>query len=260
MPVSLPQLLDRPIRWHDWLTDHSVRDLLSDLQANIVKGHGRDHTGNIFVSFQGMPPDDIAALLRRLAPLVTSALEQLREVDAYRTTRVDGGVVCLFLARGAYDKLGTPPGRRPGDAAFQAGMRQRGQLPQLTFAGLPPIPGLNDPSPDHWGEAAWAVGNPEPDAMILVADDDTGRVTAGLEALEELLGGTGARVLGVERGEAQRRRQLGGNPKGEGLEHFGYVDGRSQPLFLQEDVEAEARAVWDPAFPPSQFLVADPGG
>jgi Dyp-type peroxidase family len=45
----------------------------------------------------------------------------------------------------------------------------------------------------------------------------------------------------------------------EGVEHFGYVDGRSQPLFLAEDVEREARSTWDPAFPPAQFLVKDPG-
>lgn len=96
MSGSLSQLLAKPIRWQDWLTDRDVHALLSDLQANVLKGHGRDHTGNIFVSFEGMPADAVARLPRRLAPLVTSALRQLREVDAYKATRVPGGrVVCL---------------------------------------------------------------------------------------------------------------------------------------------------------------------
>jgi deferrochelatase/peroxidase EfeB len=254
-------LLEKPIRWHDWVSSPGLHGLLGDMQANILKGHGRDHTGNIFVSFAGMQADGVAKLLRHLAPLVTSALHQLREVDGYKATKMPGGrVVCLFLARGAYEKLGTEDGKRPADAAFRAGMRARGQLPQIPFAGLPPLPGLNDPPAGQWGGGAWEASKPEPDAMILVADDDADRVTMGLEAIEQVLNGSGAAVLGVERGLAQRRKQAGGNPKGEGIEQFGYVDGRSQPLFLQEDVDAESKAVWDPAFPPKQFLVRDPGG
>lgn len=53
------------------------------------------------------------------------------------------------------------------------------------------------------------------------------------------------------------------NARGEGIEHFGYVDGRSQPLFLTEDVDAEKNNtdginVWNPAAPLSQVLVPDP--
>ena len=45
-----------------------------------------------------------------------------------------------------------------------------------------------------------------------------------------------ATVVGEETGLGQR------NGNGDGIEHFGYVDGRSQPLFLTEDVEAERDA------------------
>ena len=48
------------------------------------------------------------------------------------------------------------------------------------------------------------------------------------------------------------------NPAGDGIEHFGYVDGRSQPLFLKDEVDKEPREHWDPAFPLSNVLVADP--
>ena len=255
---DLSSILARPIRWQDAKHDNGLSRMLHDLQANILKGHGRDHTGNVFVSFAGMPPPAIAGLLQSLAGLVTSAFKQLSATEAYKQSGVDGGAVyCVFLARGAYERLHTPASRRPGDPAFQAGMRARGQLPQLQFGGLPPLAGLNDPPHAQWG-TGWGPDAPEPDAMVLVAGDTTSQVTLGLETIEQVLNGTGARVMLVERGEAQRRKQAGGNPKGEGLEHFGYVDGRSQPLFLQEDVDAEAKAVWNPAFPPSQFLVHDP--
>jgi Dyp-type peroxidase family len=261
LPNTLDQLLSRPIKWASWNKDPSTRDFLIDLQANILKGHGRDHTGNVFISFAGMKTEAIKGLLHRLTPLITTALEQLREATAYRNTRVSGGrIACFFLARGGYEKLAIKAAKWPSDLAFQEGMRARGRLPQIKFDGNVTLPGLNDPSPADWDGGPWAKDNPEPDAMILIADDNANLVTEGLEAIEAVINGTGARVLGVERGEAQRRKQPGGSPKGEGIEHFGYVDGRSQPLFLEEDVLNEPRDKWDPAFPPSQFLIADPGG
>ena len=258
---TVQSLLSHPIRWHDYTSDANLRTLLSDMQANILKGHGRDHTGNIFISFDAMRPAAIAALLQKLAPSVSSALGQLRGAEAFKTFRIDGGrLVCLFLSVSGYRKLGVAEAALPPDPAFRAGMRARGTAPTVQFDGLPPIPGLNDPPATQWGGGPWDHDKPAPDAMILVADDSTDGVTRSLELMEALLNGSGARVLGVDRGEAQRRRQAGGNPKGEGLEQFGYVDGRSQPLFLTEDIEAEPRTKWDPAFPPAQFIVADAGG
>ncbi|MFC0410885.1 Dyp-type peroxidase [Roseomonas elaeocarpi] len=267
MPQDAPiakgvaDILATPIRWHDAKHDPNLNVMLCDLQANILKGHGRDHTGHVFVSFHGMTPAAIADVLRGLAPRVKTALEQLTSTEHYKMTGEDGGtVICVFLARGAYGKLQLPAMRRPKDPAFVAGMRARGQLPKLQFVGIPGgLDGLNDPPQSQWG-TGWGDEMPEPDAMILVAGDTTDQVTQGLQEVEALLNGTGASILTVERGEAQRRRQPGGNPKGEGLEHFGYVDGRSQPLFLQEDIAAETGMRWNPAFPPSQFVVPDPGG
>jgi Dyp-type peroxidase family len=73
------------------------------------------------------------------------------------------------------------------------------------------------------------------------------------EILRRLSGS--ARVLGEERGRPV--------VDGRGIEHFGYVDGRSQPLFLTEDVNDEratkdGTTVWDPAFPLGQVLVPEP--
>lgn len=68
----------------------------------------------------------------------------------------------------------------------------------------------------------------------------------------------GVTELGRERGLSQI------NANGDGIEHFGYVDGRSQPMFLNEEIEDErlsndGTTVWDPAFPLSRAIVPDPG-
>ncbi|MBW6526578.1 Dyp-type peroxidase [Sphingomonas sp. RHCKR7] len=259
---KLDDILSKPVRWRDWDQNASLLAFLSDLQANILKGHGRDHTANIFLGFGGMSRDQIAELLRRLSFLTTSALDQLRAAEAFKLTGVSGGrIVCVFLARGAYAKLGVDDGKVPGDAAFRAGMRARGKLPSLRFKGIPvDFPPLGDADPSQWDHGGpWSQANPEPDAMLLVADDSAEMVDASIFAVQRVLNGSGCRVLGIDKGLAQRRRQSsGGNPKGEGIEHFGYVDGRSQPLFLEEDLDAEPHARWSPRFAPSQFIQADP--
>ncbi len=254
--TDLNTLLQSPIRWTMQAADPDMRHFLRDLQANILKGHGRHFTGNIFVSFEGMGAQSVARLLRDLSGYVTSALQQLCTARSSAGPGFDGGPVrCLLLGAGAYRALGNLA-TMPGDAAFQAGMRARAAT-------------LADPPASEWGEGAWRPGNPAPDAMILLANSSFEAVTQDLEAAEGWLNGSGARVLGVERGRAQFRTFRPGGPA-EGVEHFGYVDGRSQPLFLAEDLEREAAAYaaepalagadtgFDPAFPPSQFILPDP--
>lgn len=259
--ASLKHLLDAPIKWKEWPTSTPMLAFLSDLQANILKGHGRDHTANVFVSFAGMPQEAIRGLLATLSFLTTSALEQLRAAEAFKATGVSGGrVVCVFLARGAYGKLEVPGHDTPRHPAFRAGMRARGQLPTLRFKDIPvDFKGINDPAPEDWETCgAWAPGKPEPDAMVLIADDDAGLVDAGVDLIRSVAETAGATILGIDVGLAQRRKQDGGHDKGEGIEHFGYVDGRSQPLFLAEDLDGEAQDHWSAAFKASQFIVGDP--
>jgi len=244
----LQNVLATPIAWTTSASNNEVKALLMDLQTNIVKGHGRDHTGHIFISFATMRPSAVASVLRSILPMIPSALDQLQEAETYKATGKGGRrIVSLFLAAGAYRALNVPEDQWPSDAAFRAGMRAS----QTKLA---------DPPPTAWGQGAWTPGNPPPDAMILVADDSDDHVTAGLQDIQLVLNGTGVRVLGEERGHAFRRRQDPANPKGEGMEHFGYADGRSQPLFLAEDVAAEVKNIWNPAFPPAQFIVSDPAG
>ena len=258
---NLDQMLDGQITWKNWPTDADLLAFLSDLQANVLKGHGRDHTANVFISFGKAAEGDVREMLTKLSYLTTSALEQLRSAEAFNATGVSGGrVVCVFLGRGAYDKLGVPDAERPANPAFREGMRARGQVDPLNFKNIPvPFAGINDPKPADWERyTTWDPKNPEPDAMVLIADDDAALVDVGVDLIKTLVEASGCTVLGVDVGLAQRRKQNGGNPKGEGIEHFGYVDGRSQPLFLTENLADEPQTRWSAAFKASQFIVGDP--
>jgi Dyp-type peroxidase family len=249
---SLSDLLSTPIDWTRAATEPEMQDLLGELQANILKGHGRHHTGHVFLSFQGMAPAAVAALVRTLGRACTSAYAQLRTNKRY-PPYLDGGVVrCMFLSARGYKALGVTP---PAGEAFGAGMAARQSV-------------LHDPARADWDPAGWR--EQAPDAMFLVADADANAVTRDLSGW---LNGTGARILVIERG-LQQTRQFRPGGDAEGVEHFGYVDGRSQPLFLTEDIAREAQDVaaetadpvhpgapkWDFRFNPSQFIVADPHG
>jgi Dyp-type peroxidase family len=252
--ATLDTLLDSPITWRDAATNPEIKAFLDDLQANILKGHGRKHSGHIFLSFAGMAPKDVAALIRALGQHCTSAYKQLRS-NKKLPPHIDGGSVrCLLLSASGYRALGNGV-QIPEGGAFQAGMEARQSI-------------LGDPARADWNAVGWRNG--APDALFLVADADPESVTADLEAMEGWLNGTGANILVVERGFQQTRSFRPGKP--EGVEHFGYVDGRSQPLFLTEDSDVENIPVdpagtlpsqkkhWSPIFKPSQFIVPDVNG
>lgn len=244
-PTPIDELLKRPIAWKSWHMDPTVRRLLSSLQANIVKGHGREHTRNLFWSFQGADQQELRAAVRRIGRVMPSALDQLDAAEIFKTTGQSGGpVLCFFLRPSGYAALGAAD-KAPANPAYVAGMQTRGPDPAIN----PPI---NDPKLTDWQpEFQGAI-----DAMLLVAADSEAEVEHSAGRWKARMISAGATLVGAENGVAIKRKVA---EKFEGVEHFGYVDGRSQPLFLAEDVEREARAHWDPAFPPSQFLVKDPG-
>jgi Dyp-type peroxidase family len=92
---------------------------------------------------------------------------------------------------------------------------------------------------------------------VLAADETEGKTAALAGKLKELIVDAGGKVVHVQHGKALK------NARGDGIENFGYVDGRSQPLLLQEDIVAESAADgtsrWLPDAPLEQALIQDPG-
>jgi Dyp-type peroxidase family len=94
-------------------------------------------------------------------------------------------------------------------------------------------------------------------AMILVAHDDVSELSGRLSLLR-------VRVADFAEISSEFGMKIY-DEAGRGIEHFGFVDGRSQPLFFSKDVKqdsqlARGRRQWDASAGPSLILIKDPLG
>jgi Dyp-type peroxidase family len=239
MPTTSEIDLQASLAWTTAEGDNLV--MLQTLQGNILKGHGRNEVAIYFLKFDQTEVAATKRALRELANFhLTSAFRQLRDAATFKETGKSGGpVVFFFLSSQGYKTLNLEAAA-PEDPIFSAGM----QASQSA---------LKDPPVGQW-EAPFQQ---KIDAALLVgADIESKLLTKGRE-IAAVLKEAGITILHSQRGTALRNR------KGEGIEHFGYVDGRSQPLMLKEDIDAEVTGsgtgAWNPAFPLSAVLVKDRG-
>jgi Dyp-type peroxidase family len=237
MPISL----NAPLAWTKANTDEEL--MLQNLQGNILKGHGRDFTANIFFKLDPTKPLESKRMLRTLATYhLTTAHKQLLDANAHKASGVDGGPFAhLALSSKGYEALGLAASA-PADTDFQNGMKHASS-----------IAALKDPPVTSW-EAPFQQ---DIHGVVLVADVTEALTGALAAAVKELIEDAGGTIVHVQHGKAVR------NVAREGIEHFGYVDGRSQPLLLQEDIDDEIATAggsrWNPSFPLKTVLVKDPG-
>ena len=234
MTVSLEE------RSLDWKAPGAAATL-DLLQPNILKAHVRNNLAVPLLSFT-----DAAGAKRFLRKLedkhMKSAKQHLEEVEAYKADERKRGTtyVGVALSFEGYAALGIPANHRPADPSFRRSMSD--PVTRQT---------LGDPSLSTWDEPYR-----EPiHAIVLIGDAREASVSAKRAAIHI---DPSVTLVGEETGLFQR------NEDGDGIEHFGYVDGRSQPLFLKQDIEEErattdGTTVWDPAFPLKQILVREPG-
>lgn len=238
------------------------RPMFEKLQANILKSHGRNVEKHIFLKFTAAPADVRNWIRTKIAPAVLSAarqFDQSRQRDA--DDNFDGGLVTLFfLSADGYRYLGLNP-RQFGSSAFRKGMKDQGDNLIDAIFGT----GNKDPKPNRW-EAGY---RDTVHAMVQLGDDpeDETRLLNSVELLKAQAAGI-ATILAVETGRALRRTVDDGvNPKRvEPIEHFGYFDGISQPIFTKEDLEKyysdgkgiDAPTNWDPGASLDLVLADDP--
>ncbi|GAB2766015.1 hypothetical protein [Streptomyces bullii] len=252
-------------------TKEAVRAVLGDLQGNILKSHGRDHSRHLIITFKTDTPEQrgkARAFLTGLVELglVTSALQQWHEAQAYRdvkeTIRGNGAIadkdvtallksvsetfVGVMLSADGYRALRLDE-CMPDDPSFLAGAKARVDV-------------LKDAPVTQWEENFQGTFH----ALVIVADDVTERLEIRVAELKILLGDLCVRV-GEETGTAMRLNANGEeDPSAPVREHFGFVDGVSQPLFYARDID-KARTLqggidqYDPSAPLDQVLVEDPG-
>jgi Dyp-type peroxidase family len=231
------------------------QNMLRNLQGNILKGHGRNFSVHIFLQFKS-DPQRVRNWVRGFEEhYVTSTQRQLKEADEFRTYGVPGRLFSnFFLSAKGYEALGYTREDLTGGFVEKPAVIDGHEVVNIKFVdGMAAAQHeLNDPAPETW-EAAYQGRQIE--AMILLADNDEAFLLRQARRLIDAAQVV-ATVLTVERGRVMR------NHRAESIEHFGYVDGRSQPLFFQTDLEAEAKAGgihrWDPSAPLDLVLVADP--
>jgi len=243
-----------PVELTDTCIDYKAekyQTMLANLQGNILKGHGRDYSVHIFIRFTA-EPHAIEPWMRDFAEqYVTSTRKQLDESESYKTKSVPGGLFGnFFLTSTGYEKILSFMKDNVA-ARFQERMGVSVTFRDGMEAGRSE---LNNPHPSTWDES---YRGQRIHAMILLADDDQKRLQAEEQSVRNSLAGI-ADVLTIEHGAVLR------NKDDRAIEHFGYVDGRSQPLFFKQDIDDEARVSdinrweWDPAAPLELVLVPDP--
>ncbi|KAM3090424.1 Dyp-type peroxidase [Phormidesmis sp. 146-35] len=248
-------------------TEQQYQDVLQDLQGNILKGHGRNNSVQIFLTFPDTRENrsQLAALRQGIAQFaaeITSAKKQSDDADAWRGKRIDGGVFVHFsLSSSGYEKLGFPDSRQPKGV----NLRNRAR-PNLTNLGNDYADVFQDGMKTRQYAlldspvSAWEPGfQTEIDALIiLAANNETALSNKESEVIQNLKDIT--TVAAIERSQTKRQK-FPNSPKERVLEHFGFVDDIAQPLFLKKDLsKAEATAKKLFSAPLNLVLVPDPLG
>ena len=228
-----------PIEINNPLNDINPGDeeleFMRNLQANILKGHGREHVALLFLAVN--KKDLARSFLQQFQ--VTTALEQLEATKEFKRTGTPGGLIRLaFLSKAGLDvfERGTPFG-----GLFAAGMAADADV-------------LDMGTTESWQDQL----KQRTDVLLLLAHESVDELAKVLAALTKEFEATESfSVIFVQAGNALK------NSDSEGIEHFGYVDGRSQPLMLESDIRTERKLKggidhYDPSAPLSQFIVQDP--
>jgi Dyp-type peroxidase family len=233
--------LRQPLTWTTAKGDAST--MLDQLQPNILKPHVRDRLSVLLVQFGDAATGRafLSGLVKATDPaLMKSARAALEETLAFKESGQPGTpYVGVGLSFAGYKALEIERAKTPSDPSFRRGMRAAATLRTLT-----------DPPVSKWEEAY----QDEIHAIVLIGDKTAVPMQRRRREILARLRDS-ATVLWEEHGRPVA-------PGHRNIEHFGYVDGVSQPLFLTEDIDAErakgATKFWDPAFPLEQVLVAEP--
>lgn len=211
--------------------------LLVNLQANIIKGHGRNFARHLFFRLDPLKSDLARQWIAEFAMnRITSAKKQLEDSRDLKLGEItDGGTVfTLSLSSSGYDALALTA-FKPTHPPFVNGMKSR--------AGF-----LGDDL-NTWDENLQGTV----DLLIIIADDNS----------QNLHNTTSDIILEVSSFATLLLDQKGNVLKmkgGTGIEHFGYADGISQPIFLADEIKRqENNSEWKDATDTSLLLLPDPG-
>ncbi|MFT3825858.1 MAG: Dyp-type peroxidase [Chitinophagaceae bacterium] len=210
-------------------------ELLRNLQSHILVHHGRDYAWHVLLKFDKANKEEWRKSIAGYAAGITAAFKQHVDIAKRKLDKThDGGIVKgLYLSMSGYKALGLDDiWAAQENNAFAQGMAKRANM-------------LGDPVSEEW-EVQYARGI---DLMILLADDKQEDLEMAMEEVKKVFAGC-CSAIDVQKGEMLR------NDAEEGIEHFGYVDGISQPQFL---ASYQPGTVYNDAARTDILLVEDPG-
>jgi Dyp-type peroxidase family len=241
------------------LDDPEAESFMEGIQGNIIKGHGRDFTRHILLRMTGDPQAVRRWIVDFAAQRVTSAAAARRSTDAWKAQEGPGEPFAMFLlSPDGYRHLGFTDAQLPAPSGpfsapgheqyFRLGMKNQGKVER-------PARRYNDLPSTSWEPAYQG----RIDAMCLLADDDENRLKQSADEVVGSIPGS-FEPLTIEEGAALRQTFESGMKV---IEHFGFQDGVSQPIVIQQDLEHELRrrgsTYWNPIAPLSLALAREPG-
>ncbi len=244
MPLDI-DLLSSPIE----PTAPDFAPLLAHLQGNILKSHGRNHTVDLFLTFRAGKQDEVKEWIGDFSRrYVTSAIRQLHESAEFKANGLSGRIfatVSLSAAGYRYLEYDTNAFVEKRDPALTTGVTFAAGMKAATSE-------LKDPAPEDWEFGAGDIH-----LLVLLADEDPKRLQQVLDRIKEDLD---------EKYIVEHQFEQPGvgirDESNQPLEHFGYRDGVSQPLFYEKDVVEERErfgtSQWDPSAALGLALVLDP--
>ncbi len=214
------------------------QEILSKLQGNILSGYDCHYTTYIFLKFKAQKLIETKAWIRYFAAEKLTSAQQQWELASNAVTH--NLFTNLFLSSKGYIYLALKTGNEIawGTNTFW----------EMFFReGLKNNPLLDDPQPQTW-EPRWQA---DIDAVVLLAQNDSSELTREVQKTINQLTEF-AEIINIDVGYNKK------SSAGYVIEHFGFRDGISQPLFLKADLEKNGSTdYWDPSAPLGLVLVKE---
>ncbi|MEQ6167301.1 Dyp-type peroxidase [Ekhidna sp. MALMAid0563] len=203
-------------------------EFLKSIQGNILNKHGGGNELFIFLRFN-QNPKEVRSLFANLP--VKSAWDQYQSSNSYKKKGKLETFLGCYLSYSGYKYLQINDSEIPDDDAFRNGMASRS---------------LGDPPITEWEN----LYQENIHAIILLIDDNKADLNVELKKLET---DWGSSIAGIQWGKKLQ------NQHGQTIEHFGYVDGISQPIFFKDQYgKISTNDFWDPKAKLCLALVKEP--
>lgn len=214
--------------------------IAEDLQGNILAPHARNYAAQIFIKFKDSQKAK-NLIRKKIVPKIITAKQQKLNSQAFKANKNlrYKRFLNFSLSKAGYDFLGIEFAKTPLDNSFKQGQKKMS-------------PGLKDPATNEWQKEYQTDWH----SLLIIANASSKRLVNQIKNIREILTNESVENIYVEMGTGIT------NSDNNHIEHFGYVDGISQPHMLTDKIDAGKVSTnkWNPRGTLDLALVNDPGG